>query len=1037
MALPCSYIIPNMRFVSKGPPPQSIISDPVTCPATSMLKMEQISNPILVFGQPFMGKTCLFKKLTAQAIGMYGKKHWIRMVDLRATALNCAATGKRPSDVMELLSSQLNIPVDDLRNRFKPLDNAKELVEKEEKLVRGELFLDGVDEIPRSEREYFLKLLPQLKNSRADCPIRIWINSRTFLKAKLLNTLEDWNAFDILNFEENSQRELLYHYWMRKNFPSQVGKRDSEILQQYTYAVHTLLCKEVRDFETTFATCPFFLEIIASILNKHARKFVKSYEETIWSPCCDEVKDSDAEGKGNEFAEPPPKKKGQKPKKSEKCTHAHTISNPTAKLLSQIIGMYNLEFYQSLVFTIIDMYCLKFFWKKGIAEREYAEIREMEYLKVSFMCTEFAIKTFPTYQYEIIIPSSDDPKKMVPNPTQLVLQDEDVLYDFGLMRITENDVVFQFSNKVLGDFFLGKHFASENFMNVRDITFDAFFLRVLLFDGEAKSARAFYDAFLCLAPGEYGPSVLRDFLIKQYKLRSRDEKEWEKIRNDGTVWHLAVMEGFHRMALSMIKCFHPFTDRELIKKFLKIKVPVEVYTGSGICIGITKVDGGAPNQRHLVSSLSILALFAYSVSMEDFLKVIVTFFSPEEIHAEFNTPNTWTPLHYAAMHSNLWFMMYLYNEDLLPLKIEPMPGIFNRSGQLPIHLAMSFSWFHVMILRDCYVPEYDKFVERAATSAKKVTSSGGGKTTETSCPSGIVVGGCVPCCCGDKSEEKGKHFRDIICYRDMVKDLRGEYNLLQLTHHECIRRMSEVIGEDINVGDLRTGNTMLHYAALEGNLDTMKYLLELGAFVEPINKTGKSPLHLAALYGHRKVFMCLVKNGAKVTTNDLDGISPAKLWVGCGMQLDNFRNGPMAKEDKHFFKACADIDRIMRTKVSTECIQEKLEKVVLSKLNEEAGVKAENEEPNGSEDKQEGNDQINPELEENCIDGDEKEEEDDVEQNVDDEDEDSQEEECEDDDEDEVDDDDVDEDDFGIDVQGEDFDCYIDKRDCKEFLKKV
>lgn len=63
----------------------------------------------------------------------------------------------------------------------------------------------------------------------------------------------------------------------------------------------------------------------------------------------------------------------------------------------------------------------------------------------------------------------------------------------------------------------------------------------------------------------------------------------------------------------------------------------------------------------------------------------------------------------------------------------------------------------------------------------------------------------------------------------------------------------------------RSGDTLLHYAARMGHLDTMGYLIKgVSMDVEVYNNDYKRPLHEAASMGHRDCVSYLLREGAKV-----------------------------------------------------------------------------------------------------------------------------------------------------------------------------
>ncbi len=63
----------------------------------------------------------------------------------------------------------------------------------------------------------------------------------------------------------------------------------------------------------------------------------------------------------------------------------------------------------------------------------------------------------------------------------------------------------------------------------------------------------------------------------------------------------------------------------------------------------------------------------------------------------------------------------------------------------------------------------------------------------------------------------------------------------------------------------RSGDTLLHYAARQGHLDIVEYLIKrVGVDVEVYNNDYKRPLHEAASMSHQACVSYLLREGAKV-----------------------------------------------------------------------------------------------------------------------------------------------------------------------------
>lgn len=62
------------------------------------------------------------------------------------------------------------------------------------------------------------------------------------------------------------------------------------------------------------------------------------------------------------------------------------------------------------------------------------------------------------------------------------------------------------------------------------------------------------------------------------------------------------------------------------------------------------------------------------------------------------------------------------------------------------------------------------------------------------------------------------------------------------------------------------GATPLHYAAMEGRVDTVTLLVNSGASIDPKNAAGTTPLWLASAYGRTAVVKYLISKGANIST---------------------------------------------------------------------------------------------------------------------------------------------------------------------------
>ena len=88
------------------------------------------------------------------------------------------------------------------------------------------------------------------------------------------------------------------------------------------------------------------------------------------------------------------------------------------------------------------------------------------------------------------------------------------------------------------------------------------------------------------------------------------------------------------------------------------------------------------------------------------------------------------------------------------------------------------------------------------------------------------------------------------------------------------KHLAEVLDVDARILD---DSTLLHGAALFGQTEIMKLLIQKGADVNISNNDGATPLHVAALFGRMETAEILIQNGADVNARYSDGAVPLDL----------------------------------------------------------------------------------------------------------------------------------------------------------------
>lgn len=74
-----------------------------------------------------------------------------------------------------------------------------------------------------------------------------------------------------------------------------------------------------------------------------------------------------------------------------------------------------------------------------------------------------------------------------------------------------------------------------------------------------------------------------------------------------------------------------------------------------------------------------------------------------------------------------------------------------------------------------------------------------------------------------------------------------------------------------------SGLTALNQCVLDGNYESVKMLVELGANVNKRDRFGWTPLHYAASEGYEKICRYLLRNGANLRVENKDGKFPVEV----------------------------------------------------------------------------------------------------------------------------------------------------------------
>ena len=94
------------------------------------------------------------------------------------------------------------------------------------------------------------------------------------------------------------------------------------------------------------------------------------------------------------------------------------------------------------------------------------------------------------------------------------------------------------------------------------------------------------------------------------------------------------------------------------------------------------------------------------------------------------------------------------------------------------------------------------------------------------------------------------------------------------------------------------GESSIHEAAFDGNIEAVKQHIAGGTDVNAKNKYERTPLHHAAYSGHKEIAELLIEKGADVNAKDHNGETPLDVAEGETADLLRKHGGKTGEELK-------------------------------------------------------------------------------------------------------------------------------------------
>ena len=149
----------------------------------------------------------------------------------------------------------------------------------------------------------------------------------------------------------------------------------------------------------------------------------------------------------------------------------------------------------------------------------------------------------------------------------------------------------------------------------------------------------------------------------------------------------------------------------------------------------------------------------------------------------------------------------------------------------------------------------------------------------------------------NEAEVKAGRTKVIELLSEQPKNASPSHNLWKAAAAGDLSAIKDALGDsaDLNALDSQSGITPLGWAALNGQAEAAKLLIEKGADVNARNRDGTTSLHSAAFLGRIGTVKLLLENGADTTLRSNDGSTPTDV-ARLDWQLTQFVVGLLQME---------------------------------------------------------------------------------------------------------------------------------------------